>query len=118
MESNWLDVLFSISDQIESQVKDEWKTMATAPAKMQPHHLNASALSTTSSAPSPVTNASAWQTAQPSRIQSMVMKNDGTIILCDNDSEIVRTRSSHIEVVEIVSQPNYIRGKFPLFKHI
>lgn len=48
------------------------------------------------------------------RIQSMVLQNDGTIILCDDDPEIIRSRPSRIEVVEIVSpSSNYIRGKLP-----
>lgn len=55
-------------------------------------------------------------TTQSSRIQSMVLKNDGTIILCDNEiaeaeqSDLSGSRP-RIEVVEILSPNNYIRGK-------
>ena len=48
---------------------------------------------------------SKWQP----RIQSMVVQNDGSIILCDNDSELARR--PRIEVVEILSPSNYVRGK-------
>lgn len=54
-------------------------------------------------------SSSTWQT-QSSRIQSMVVQNDGSIILCENDQEIARSRP-RIEVVEILSPTNYIRGK-------
>lgn len=110
-------------DEIELQVKDERTAMATSIKTQQQHHSNASVLTTSTSAiataaaaavaPTSVTNSSTWQTMQPARIQSMVVQNDGTIILCDNDPDLVRTRPSRIEVVEIVSPPNYIRGKFP-----
>lgn len=43
--------------------------------------------------------ASAWP--QPSRIQSVVLQNDGSIILCDGDS--VSEIGDNIEVVEILS---------------
>lgn len=39
----------------------------------------------------------------------MVVQNDGSIILCDNDSELARR--PRIEVVEILSPTNYVRGK-------
>lgn len=48
---------------------------------------------------------SEWQP----RIQSMVVQNDGSIILCENDSELARR--PRIEVVEILSPTNYVRGK-------
>lgn len=48
---------------------------------------------------------SKWQP----RIQSMVVQNDGSIILCENDSELARR--PRIEVVEILSPTNYVRGK-------
>lgn len=48
---------------------------------------------------------SKWQP----RIQSMVVQNDGSIILCDNDSELARR--PRIEVVEILSPTKYVRGK-------
>lgn len=56
-----------------------------------------------------------WQT-QSARIQSMVVQNDGSIILCDNEiagSERNENSESRprIEVVEILSPTNYIRGK-------
>lgn len=56
-----------------------------------------------------VASSSTWQTSA-SRIQSMVVQNDGSIILCDNDAEIARSRP-RIEVVEILSPTNFIRGK-------
>lgn len=42
-------------------------------------------------------------------LQSMVVQNDGSIILCENESEL--NRQSHIEVVEFLSPTNYISGK-------
>lgn len=60
-----------------------------------------------------VTKHQSWQ-AQSSRIQSMVLQHDGSIILCDNELAASRPSDipgSHIEVVEIVSPTNYIRGK-------
>lgn len=56
------------------------------------------------------TDNSTWQP----RIQSMVVQNDGSIILCDNDSELASR--PRIEVVEILSPTNYIRGndKIPI----
>lgn len=61
-----------------------------------------------------------WQT-QSARIQSMVVQNDGSIILCDNEitgSERNDNSESRprIEVVEILSPTNYIRGKDIFFK--
>lgn len=117
-------------DEIELQVKEERTVAASIKAQHQ-HHSNASALTSSSSpslasptaaaagaaVPSAVTNSSTWQSVQPARIQSMVVQNDGTIILCDNDPDIVRTRPPRIEVVEIVSPPNYIRGKFPFIQN-
>lgn len=55
---------------------------------------------------------STWQP----RIQSMVMQNDGSIILCDNDSELAK-RSRSIEVVEILSPTNYVSGKVKPGRH-
>lgn len=49
---------------------------------------------------------SSWQT-HTSRIQSMVVQNDGSIILCDNENDI-QTTAPRIEVVEIVSPSNYV----------
>lgn len=51
---------------------------------------------------------SSWQT-HTSRIQSMVVQNDGSIILCDNENDI-QTTPPHIEVVEILSPSNYVHG--------
>lgn len=108
-------------DQIEFQLKDDGTTIAKATTVNQQQHSNASVLSSSSSSsPSsssvPTSAASStWQTMQPARIQSMVMQNDGTIILCDNDPDI---RPSRIEVVEIVSPPNYIRGKISLSSNL
>lgn len=50
-------------------------------------------------APSDQIDANAW--SQPSRIQSMVLQDDGSIILCDGDS--VSEIGDNIEVVEILS---------------
>lgn len=54
-------------------------------------------------------SSSSWQT-HTSRIQSMVVQNDGSIILCDNDNDIQAT-APRIEVVEILSPSNYVHGK-------
>lgn len=56
-----------------------------------------------------------WQT-QSSRIQSMVVQNDGSIILCENEVDVARqtditTSRPRIEVLEILSPTDYIRGK-------
>lgn len=116
-------------DQIKLQVKDDRTAIATSTTttvKEQQHHPNAisspsppssSTAAAAVAVASSVTNSSTWQTMQPARIQSMVVQNDGTIILCDNDPDIVRTRPSRIEVVEILSPPNYIRGKFPFIRN-
>lgn len=56
---------------------------------------------------------SSWQT-NTSRIQSMVVQNDGSIILCDNENDI-QTTAPCIEVVEILSPSNYAHGNNMLF---
>lgn len=100
-------------DEIEMHVKDD--RMVTASINTQhDHHSDASVLASSpnaSSAAVATTVVTSPVTMQPARFQSMVVQNDGTIILCDNDADIVRTRPSRIEVVEIVSPPNYNRGK-------
>lgn len=63
--------------------------------------------------PADTTNASEWQ-MQSSRIQSMVVQDDGSIILCDNEAEHPQSR---IDVVKIVSHPNYICGKITKFRN-
>lgn len=56
-----------------------------------------------------VANSNTTWTTSP-RIQSMVVQNDGSIILCDNDSEIDTSSAPRIEVVEILSSTNYLQG--------
>lgn len=113
-------------DEIELHVKDERTVTTTIKPPQQHHHSSASVLTssaaptaaTVAAATSPITNSATWQTMQPARIQSMVVQNDGTIILCDNDPDInVRARPSRIEVVEIVSPPSYTRGKFSFIRN-
>lgn len=61
-----------------------------------------------------ISNHQNWST-QSGRIQSMVVQNDGSIILCDNDiassaQKDLSASRPRIEVVEILSPTNYIRG--------
>lgn len=97
---------------VSSQVNygEDAEPNQTFPISLSPRTSTVNEVITTSMS---TNSTSSWQT-HTSRIQSMVVQNDGSIILCDNENDI-QTTAPHIEVVEILSPSNYVHGNNMLF---